>query len=193
MTTAIDQVRALDADPYQYDRTTDVADGVATDFQTANYPVFPLSEKVYINGALKVRNVDYTIDNDTGVISFTAVPTLNANVVVTYKWSILSDASLQVMLDLVNANVLLGAAMALDTIASSETLIQKVITLLDLTTDGSKVAASLRAHALELRDQNAQGLATGSADDVPFDWAEQVFDQATFRERLIKSFLRSGI
>lgn len=50
----------------------------------------------------------------------------------------------------------LGAAAALDVIASSEALLSKKITTQDLSTDGPAVAASLRAHAKALRGQVAE-------------------------------------
>ena len=46
-----------------------------------------------------------------------------------------------------------AAAAALETIASSEAMISKVIRTQDLSTDGAKVAAELRARAAELRRQ----------------------------------------
>ncbi len=46
-----------------------------------------------------------------------------------------------------------AAAQALDTIADNEALTSKVIRTQDLTTDGAKVADSLRARAKALRDQ----------------------------------------
>jgi hypothetical protein len=49
-----------------------------------------------------------------------------------------------------------AAAQALDTIASNEVLVSKVIRTQDLQTDGSKVAAELRARAKALRDQDDQ-------------------------------------
>ena len=51
-------------------------------------------------------------------------------------------------------DVNLAAAMALETIASSESLVQKKIKLLDLTTDGPAVAAALRTSAKLLREQS---------------------------------------
>ncbi|GAA2183386.1 hypothetical protein GCM10009785_26760 [Brooklawnia cerclae] len=48
---------------------------------------------------------------------------------------------------------LLGAAAALDAIASSEALTSKKITTQDLSTDGPAVAAQLRKHAEALRQQ----------------------------------------
>ena len=58
----------------------------------------------------------------------------------------------------------LAAAMALETIAASETLVQKKIKLLDLTTDGPAVSASLRASAKLLREQ--------SVTESDIDWIE---------------------
>ncbi len=48
----------------------------------------------------------------------------------------------------------LAGAKALETIAASETLVQKKIKLLDLTTDGPAVADSLRKAAALLREQS---------------------------------------
>lgn len=46
-----------------------------------------------------------------------------------------------------------AAASALDAIATSETLVSKAIRTQDLSTDGAKVGAELRAQAKALRDQ----------------------------------------
>lgn len=73
-----------------------------------------------------------------------------------------TDGKLQQFLTLEGGSVKLAAAQALDTIASSEVLVSKVIRTQDLSTDGSKVAAQLRAHATSLRDQVQQ---TNDADD----------------------------
>jgi hypothetical protein len=73
---------------------------------------------------------------------------------------------IQDFLDLESSSVKLAAATALETIARSEVLISKVIKTQDLTTDGSKVAAELRASAADLRQQ----VATGEGDpDTGFD------------------------
>lgn len=60
----------------------------------------------------------------------------------------------------------LAAATALEAIARSEVLVSKVIHTLDLSTDGAKVAAELRASASELRRQ----VSTAEGDpDTGFD------------------------
>lgn len=69
-----------------------------------------------------------------------------------------SDAQLQSFLRIVGGegeswHVRRAAAEALDTIAVSEVLVGKVIRSQDLTTDGAKVSAELRARANSLRDR----------------------------------------
>jgi hypothetical protein len=63
----------------------------------------------------------------------------------------------EAFLELESNHVKLAAAQALDAIAVSEVLISKVIKTQDLSTDGAKVAAELRARASELRRQVADG------------------------------------
>lgn len=65
-----------------------------------------------------------------------------------------SDKQIQAFLSLEGGRVRRAAAQALDTIATSEALISKVIRTLDLSTDGAKVAAELRARAKGLRQQD---------------------------------------
>ena len=50
-------------------------------------------------------------------------------------------------------HILLAAALAVDTIASNEAYVQKVIETLGLKTDGAKLADALRAQAKALRNQ----------------------------------------
>lgn len=74
-----------------------------------------------------------------------------------------TDAQIQALLTLEHSRIRRAAAQALDTIASSEALISKVIRTLDLQTDGAKVAAELRARARSLREQD-------DADDEDGPW-----------------------
>ena len=82
----------------------------------------------------------------------------------------------------------LGAALAAEGIASSELFIQKVITILDLKTDGAAVAKEWRAKAKQWRDLYASSL--GEADEA-FDWAEIVYDPFSARERIAAQGLRA--
>lgn len=80
---------------------------------------------------------------------------------------LLTDAKYQSLLDLEGGNVKLAAAQGLDIIASSETLVSKVIKSQDLSTDGPKVADALRKHAAALRQQAAD--ADEDGDGFYFD------------------------
>lgn len=94
---------------------------------------------------------------------------------------VFTDAEVSAFLALEASNVRLAAAQALDTIASNEVMVSKVIRTQDLQTDGSKVAAELRARATALREQAANTNPDGSpfvGDIIDFDprnWDWQVW------------------
>lgn len=81
-----------------------------------------------------------------------------------------TDDQVNAYLDLNDQNVRRTAADLLDAIATSEALVMKVITTQDLATDGSKLAAELRARADRFRAQ-ADALDGGLSVDV-FDVAD---------------------
>lgn len=80
-------------------------------------------------------------------------------------------------------------ALALETIASDQAMTLKVIRLLDITTDGAKVSDALLKRAQSLRDQAETGDET---DEGGFDIAEMVYDDFSFREKVVKEAERSG-
>lgn len=82
-----------------------------------------------------------------------------------------------------------AAALGLETIASNEALVLKVVKLLDIQTDGAKVSDALLKRATLLRGQAAdEDAAQGGA----FDIAEWVVDDFTWRERVTKQALRGA-
>lgn len=182
-------VRLLAADPETHDRATAVGDGTTLEYRLPNYPVVANSQTVYVAGVAKTEGADYTLADETGVLTFGAAPANLAAIAIPYRHTLLSDASLQQLLTLEGNNDKLAAAAALDVIASSEALIQKKIELLDLKTDGPAVAKSLREHAKSLRDQVAAGV--GEDPSAAFDWAELVVDDFSARERVYSQAVRS--
>ena len=78
---------------------------------------------------------------------------------------VFTDEQLSTFAAMEAGSVKRAAAAALDAIAVSELLVSKVIRTQDLTTDGAKVAAELRARATQLR---AQADATDLAADGGF-------------------------
>lgn len=113
-----------------------------------------------------------------GAATITTDPTTNIGVVrllitdVDPGDPLFTDAQITGFLTLEGDNIRLAAAQALDTMARSEVLISKVIRTQDLQTDGSKVAAELRASAASLREQAAERNNDGTAtafEVVDFD------------------------
>lgn len=72
---------------------------------------------------------------------------------------VFTDAQIDQFLTLEGGRLKLAAARALSVIATNEALVSKVIKDGDLSTDGAKLAAELRAQAKELRDSHAAELA----------------------------------
>lgn len=104
--------------------------------------------------------------------------------------AIFSDEEISVFLDEEDGNILLAVADALETISTDEALVQKVIKIGDLQTNGAQTAKALQDRAASMRAR-----ALDSAD-VPigdlFDWAEFQFDPFTKRESAVKSLQRAG-
>lgn len=100
------------------------------------------------------------------------------------------DDEITGLLSIEGGNVKRGAALALETMASSEAYVQKVIRLMDLQTNGAQTAKALMDRAAALRKQ-AEDEETYS-DGGAFDIAEWVVDDFSGRERLLKQALRQG-
>ena len=82
-----------------------------------------------------------------------------------------------------------AAALALETIASSQAMTLKVIKLLDLQTDGASVAKSLMTRASALRGQAED--AEAMEEDGGLEVIEMVTNDFGFRSRVNAEYLRS--
>lgn len=91
-----------------------------------------------------------------------------------------SNAEIQAFLDLEGASVKRAAAQAIDTNADSEVLASKVLRTQDVSTDGAKVADSLRKRAVELRRQ--ADVADAAADEGFFE----IIDTTPVRPELVE-------
>lgn len=94
----------------------------------------------------------------------------------------LSDEEIDVFIELEDQDIKGAAARALETIASSETLIQKVISGRDLNTNGPAVAKDLRNAAAQLRKE--------SDDEAVFFIVEHEDNAFSRREKRIKDEMR---
>ena len=124
----------------------------------------------------------YDLTTDRGKVRL-----LCTDSVVAYE--IFDDDEIDSFLTLESDNVKKAAALALETIASSEVLVQKRIRLLELTTDGPAESAELLKRAALLR---AQADADEEGDYSPIDWAELVYDDFSFREHIVDEALEDG-
>jgi len=102
---------------------------------------------------------------------------------------IFNDDEIDAFLSMMSSSVFRAAAVALFQIAASETLVQKRIKLLELSTDGPAEAEALRKLALEYQEKADLAEA---AEGGSFDYAEMVYDDFSYRERLEKESLRAG-
>ncbi|MCC6024247.1 MAG: DUF2460 domain-containing protein, partial [Thaumarchaeota archaeon] len=75
-----------------YKTQTDVftGDGSTTVFRLSSYPVVENSEIVTVNNVPQVRGTDYTIDYETGEITFTTAPASGARIAVAYSVEVTS-------------------------------------------------------------------------------------------------------
>lgn len=79
------------------------------------------------------------------------------------------DEELQAFLDIEDSNIRRSTALAIETLATNEAYVQKVIKLWNLTTDGAKTADFLLKRATKLREQ---ALEDEARSDTLFDYAE---------------------
>lgn len=99
------------------------------------------------------------------------------------------DDEIDYLLTAEGLNIKRATALGLETMASDEAYVQKVIKLMDLTTNGAETAAALLKRAAVLRAQADEEDAVTTAE---FDIAEWVVDGFSYRERIDKEALRSG-
>ena len=179
-------VRMLIPDMVQYDRVVASGDGLAVDYKMPQSPIVTGTASVYLDGVLQAPAA-YTLDLNLGLLTFVAAPGLGVVVLVTHQCVIFSDATLTAFLT-VEGNVDKRAtALALETMASNEAYVQKVIRILDLSTNGAQTADSLLKRAALLRAQAEDEVA-----DAGFEIAEMVLDDFSYREFLEKDALRDG-
>lgn len=73
-------------------------DGAIVKFQTRLWPIIALTETVRVAGTAKTRVTDYTIDNDTGLITLKVAPSAANLVDADYNWSVFSDQQINDLL-----------------------------------------------------------------------------------------------
>ena len=137
----------------------------------------------------------YDLTTDVGkvrmLIPDRVAPTYTEGGAVTTGYPFFEDEEITALLTMESNVVKDAAALALETMASDEAFVQKVIRLMDLSTNGAATAAALMARAARLREQ-ADAEEAASTTTAEFDWAELVYNDFSSRERIDKEALRDG-
>lgn len=157
-------------------------DGSQTSARAAYFPL--IGSTVIVTGI----SAPTVTDEQSGLLAWSVAPAAGSYVL-QFSFVQLLDTTIQDFLDLQEGSdsaVLLAAAMALDALATSQALIQKRISLLDLKTDGPAVADALRKQAEVLRKL----VFSDDYVESTFDFAEQVYDTPGFLEKVLKDTLR---
>ena len=126
----------------------------------------------------------YDVTTDAGQVRLWCGDTVTAD-------ALFQDDEIDAFLGMYGGDVLLAAALALDTMAATQAMILKVITQNGVATNGAAVAGALREQAAVLRRQAAE-LGDGDADDALWDSAETVgiWDPFAWRERIASQGMR---
>ena len=98
-----------------------------------------------------------------------------------------TDAEIDAFLAMNDSSILLSAAAALDAMAANQAMVLKVITIMDLKTDGASVARELRLEAKGMRETYSE-FGEGDMAEM-FDWAEYAETDFAKRERIYKQSL----
>lgn len=188
-------VRKKIGDRSRIEREVVDGDGVAQFFKLTYVPVSDV--QVWLNDAIQVEAVDYTVDAVNGVIEFINAPIANDKLVFQYYWSIFTDADIDGFLTESGSNVNIGAAFALLAIAADAAKIAKRETLSGggglgaVTRDTSVAAKELRATAKALMDWEREygadiGIAIPADGLTEIPWTEasvyEIEDQRFVRE-----------
>jgi hypothetical protein len=102
--------------------------------------------------------------------------------------AVFEDEELDALLVLEGANTYRAAAQALDTMASSQVMLLKVVKVMDVTTDGAKVSQELRSRANGLRTRADE--LEAAEDDGAFDVAEMTLNHFSWRDQVWNAALR---
>jgi len=103
--------------------------------------------------------------------------------------SVFQDEDLEVFLDISENIVLEAAALGLERIAADQALLFRKIKVGSIEVDGPALAASFLAMAARYRVTAASGPGGADADIQIADW---VNDDSTWREAVIKDYMRYG-
>jgi len=191
--TDIEAVRLKAADRSAITREEGVGDGIATAYKLGHDAIITSPDiQVRIGGLLQVAT--YTVDHESGIVTFNSAPIMNAQVEFTYYWSIYTDAQIQYFLDDSSANVTVAAAKVLLAIAADAAKIAQRQSLAGggglgaVTIDTSVAARELRAAAKALIDMESDISTSIPAEGLTeINWTEM-----NYRLSIEQEVIRGG-
>lgn len=124
----------------------------------------------------------YDLATDIGTVRLLIPDRVAAN-------AIFTDAEIQAFIDIYPGRLRYAAAEAIDTIAVDEALVLKVVSLLDVTTDGASVAREMRQRANRLRETSDNDDEAANTDSG-FDVAEMALGAVHDREQYVNEAVR---
>ena len=107
------------------------------------------------------------LDTDTGALVCTPHLDQGQRLFIPYQTTLISDDQIQACLDQEDDVVALALAGALELVAAQETLVQKMIRIADLSTNGPAVARVLLERAAKIRERAEEG--AFAIAEVPMD------------------------
>ena len=131
-------------------------DGASTRYQTQLWPIIAESETIRVSGVVQARNVDYTIENDLGLVTFTVAPSDGLSIDADYKWSVFSDVQITDLLARYNEQVrpaMRDLVMAL--LANSDLFIKYTVGMESV--DRTKALDALQKLYSELKEEPSGG------------------------------------
>lgn len=125
----------------------------------------------------------YDVTNDIGKVRL-LVPDREA------AYANFTDEEIEALLGLNGQDVRYAAAECCDTIASNEAMILRVTSILDVSVDGTRVAAEMRARAATLRRIADELSAASDESDVAS--IEMLLGPFSIREQIVNAGLRDA-
>lgn len=154
-----------DKEKRKTDETIGLGDGSRQLWMMEMFPIKSGSQTIVVNSTVQVAETDYTLDTDTGLLSFLDGHTPAADKVIkalTYSYYAFSDADLNEILSQTSNVLLIAAAQALRTLAADAARLF-TWTSGDEKVDSSKVASNLLKVA-ETMEQKAKTVPASAAE-----------------------------
>ena len=158
-------------DPYREFQESQLGNGSAIHFRLSSYPVNAASEQIYVGGTLQSDPANYSLDDDTGKITFVSAPGNGTEIFVRGEASVFSDTELNDII-LQQGNVLSATLHVLRLLMADHALREKWRAG-ELESDPSVISRNLKdLYDLWLKDSEAAAIDSGGVEE----WAvEQQF------------------